>query len=178
MQRTLGSWLNSKFCGRLFFSSQILRQAFLLEQDLINGQDTSIPVFDFQDKRRVGSRVIKSTSFEVVSMPIIPFLQYSPTGILTFSFIVGYSWWYLCSACKTTIFARYSSRSGKFSFFPFLLFESLVLVQIGLVYVSSKKHSIYKLSMLYVCEIRLVGFILVFFLKFSTILESLVPWTT
>ncbi|KAM7484654.1 hypothetical protein LguiA_000663 [Lonicera macranthoides] len=35
-------------------------------EDLINGQDTSIPVFDFQEKRRVGSRVIKSTSFEVV----------------------------------------------------------------------------------------------------------------
>ncbi|CAK9157572.1 unnamed protein product [Ilex paraguariensis] len=35
-------------------------------EDLINGQDTSTPVFDFQLKRRIGSKEIKSTSSGVV----------------------------------------------------------------------------------------------------------------
>uniref|UniRef100_A0A5B7B6W3 AAA+ ATPase domain-containing protein n=1 Tax=Davidia involucrata TaxID=16924 RepID=A0A5B7B6W3_DAVIN len=35
-------------------------------EDLINGKDTLIPVFDFQEKRRGGSKAIKSTSSGVV----------------------------------------------------------------------------------------------------------------
>lgn len=35
-------------------------------EDLINGQDTLIPVFDFQEKRRIGSKAIKNTSAGVV----------------------------------------------------------------------------------------------------------------
>ncbi|KAL6969945.1 uridine,cytidine kinase, partial [Sarracenia purpurea var. burkii] len=35
-------------------------------EDLINGKDTATPVFDFQEKRRVGSNTIKSSSFGVV----------------------------------------------------------------------------------------------------------------
>lgn len=35
-------------------------------EDLRNGKDTLTPVFDFQQKRRIGSRAIKSTSFGVV----------------------------------------------------------------------------------------------------------------
>ncbi|KAA8529051.1 hypothetical protein F0562_033461 [Nyssa sinensis] len=35
-------------------------------EDLMNGKDTSIPVFDFQEKRRVGSKAVKSTSSGVV----------------------------------------------------------------------------------------------------------------
>lgn len=40
----------------------------MLKQDLTKGKDTSIPVFDFQEKRRVGSKEIKSASSGVVSL--------------------------------------------------------------------------------------------------------------
>ena len=34
----------------------------------MNGEDTRIPVFDFQEKRRVGSTIIRGTSSGVVSL--------------------------------------------------------------------------------------------------------------
>ena len=37
-----------------------------MNQDLTKGKDTLIPVFDYQQKRRVGSETIKSASFGMV----------------------------------------------------------------------------------------------------------------
>lgn len=50
----------------IFFNT-LLTSFLCFNQDLTKGNDTSIPEFDYQEKKRVGYKAIKSASSAVVS---------------------------------------------------------------------------------------------------------------
>lgn len=142
---------------------------------MTKGKDTLIPKFDYQQKKRVGYKAIKSASSGVVR-----YVNCCFGGVLCFIFLFlfiqlvsGNSWWHICIACKTAVFTGHSSCCGKL-FFSFL--NIAMTLSPSLCYQLLRSFKI--IQSIYFWLIRLVVFILACFLKFATTLEILVRWIT
>nr|GMD63337.1 putative P-loop containing nucleoside triphosphate hydrolases superfamily protein [Ipomoea batatas]GMD70421.1 putative P-loop containing nucleoside triphosphate hydrolases superfamily protein [Ipomoea batatas] len=61
-------------------------------EDLINGHDVYTPVFDFQGRKRIGTKEVKSSSFGVVRMLATCSFCFKAFKLFhAVSFLVGYS---------------------------------------------------------------------------------------
>lgn len=139
-----------------------------VEQDLVKGKDTLMPLVDFQEKKRTGSRQLKISPSGVVQYlshtcyKLLTTLESDLFAILIQVILVGHCRWCLCSAFNTKVTAWYSCCCGKhYNRFKLFLLQNnnyISWVILGIIF-------------------RLVVFILACFLKFSMILEILAPWT-